>query len=151
MTIKLCGFILLTGLSAFAQWGGEQTRTANIRGGGRDGKCTIEVEVDDVAEVEIRGTVARLRTRAGQRATWRRFDCNQPMPTRPYDFRFKGIDGRGRQDLVRDPSNGGVAVIRIEDRKGGREGYTFDVMWRGGSNDDRYRDDRYRDGGYRRR
>ena len=141
MPTKLTSLILLTACSAFAQWGGEQTRTANIRGGGgdRDGKCTIEVEVDGAAEVEIRGTTARLRTRVGQRATWRRFDCNQPMPTRPYDFRFRGIDGRGRQDLVRDPANGGVAVIRIEDRKSGREGYTFDIMWRGGDNYDRRR------------
>jgi len=133
MTTKIALLTILAAGSAFAQWGGAQTRTANIRGGGGDGKCTIEVEVDSVAEVEIRGTVAHLRTRDGQRATWRRFDCNQPMPTRPNDFRFRGIDGRGRQDLVRDPSNGGVAVIRIEDNKGGREGYTFDVMWRGGS------------------
>jgi hypothetical protein len=64
------------------------------------------------------------------------------MPTRPYDFRFRGVDGRGRQDLVRDPGNGGVAVVRIEDRKGGREGYTFDIMWRGGS--DGGRNDRNR-------
>lgn len=124
---------LLTAAGAFAQWGGEQVRTANIRGGGGDGKCTIEVEVDGVAEITIRGTQARLRTRSGQPATFRRFDCNQPMPTQPYDFRFQGVDGRGRQDLVRDPNNGGAAVVRIEDTKGGREGYTFDITWRGGT------------------
>ncbi len=55
------------------------------------------------------------------------------MPTRPSDFRFTGVDGRGRVNLVQDPRNGGVAVIRIEDPKGGREGYTFDLEWRGGS------------------
>ncbi|MBL8241049.1 MAG: hypothetical protein JNM66_26745 [Bryobacterales bacterium] len=143
--MKLFPAVLLTGVSAFSQWGGEQMRTANIRGGGGDGKCTIEVEVDGVAEIEIRGSVARLRTRYGQPSTWRRFDCNQPMPARPYEFRFRGIDGRGRQDLVRDPNGGGAAVVRIEDAKGGREGYTFDIMWRGGT------DNRYRDGGYRRR
>ena len=27
----------------------------------------------------------------------------------------------------------GVAVVRIEDQKGGREGYTFDLEWRGNS------------------
>jgi len=139
-----CSLILFSGLAAFGQWGGEQTRQANIRGGsGGDGKCTIEVEVDDVAEIEIRGTMARLRTRAGQPAQFRRFDCNQPMPTRPYDFRFRGIDGRGRQDLVRDPGNNGVAVVRIEDSKNGREGYTFDIMWRGGSDGGRYDRRRY--------
>jgi len=142
--IKLCSLILLSGFSAFAQWSGDQTRNANIRGGGGgDGKCTLEVEVDGVAEVEIRGTTARIRTRDGQRAAWRRFDCNQPMPTRPYEFRFRGVDGRGRQDLVRDPGNGGVAIVRIEDPKGGRESYTFDITWRGGSDSGRYDKRRY--------
>lgn len=45
------------------------------------------------------------------------------------------MDGRGRQQLVRDPnSTGSVAVIRIEDRQGGSEGYTADIKWSGGSN-----------------
>ena len=119
-------------LPALGQFGGgASTRRAEIRGGGGDGKCTIEVEVDDVAEVEISGDTARLRTMAGRPANWRRFVCNRPMPPNPIDFRFQGVDGRGRQTLVRDPRNGGAAVVRIEDREGGSEGYTFDIMWRG--------------------
>lgn len=56
------------------------------------------------------------------------------MPSNPVDFRFRGIDGRGSQQLVRDPrSTGGIAVVRIEDSSGGSEGYTFDLEWRGGS------------------
>jgi hypothetical protein len=111
-----------------------QERRASMRGGGGDtGKCTIEVVVDGVADVEIRGDLARLRTVSGQPAQWRRFECNAVLPGNPGDFRFRGIDGRGRQDLLRDPrSNGGVAVIRIEDPKSGSEGYTFDIEWSGG-------------------
>jgi Protein of unknown function (DUF3011) len=124
----------------------ENTIRATIRGGGGDGKCTFEVEVDKVAEIEIRGDQGYLRTISGREARWRRLDCNQPLPSSPNDFRFKGVDGRGRQDLVRDPiSNRGVAVIRIEDPKGGREGYTGDITWRGGSDRSdfgRERDDR---------
>ena len=121
----------------------ENTIRANIQGGGGDGKCTFEVEVDKVAEVEIRGDQGHLRTISGREARWRRLDCNQALPSSPNDFRFKGIDGRGRQDLVRDPnSNRGVAVIRIEDTKGGREGYTGDLMWRGGSDRSDFRRDR---------
>lgn len=108
------------------------TKTADIRGGGGDGKCTIEVDVDDVAEVEISGNRAQIRTLSGGPASIRRFECNQEMPNNPNEFRFKGIDGRGRQSLVRNPGRG-AAVIRIEDSKGGREGYTFDIFWRGGS------------------
>lgn len=103
------------------------TDTASDRG-----KCTIEVVVDGVAEVEVRGTQGRLRTISGQPATWRRMDCNGPLPVDPVGFEFHGQEGRGRQDLLRSPEqNRGVAVVRIEDRDGGREGYKFDLEWRG--------------------
>lgn len=106
---------------------------ASITGGGGDGKCTIEVNVDGVAMVEVFQDQGRLITESGQPAEWRRMQCNQRMPANPYDFRFRGIDGRGNVSLVRDPAqNRGVALIRIEDRQGGREGYTFDLEWRGG-------------------
>jgi hypothetical protein len=119
---------------------------AVIRGGGspNGGKCTIEVNIDSVAEVEINGDVGRIRTLAGQPSQWRRFECSGVMPARPADFRFQGIDGRGRVQLVRDPrQNRGVAVVRIEDPQGGREGYTFDLIWQGGGFE---RDGRGRDG-----
>jgi hypothetical protein len=51
------------------------------------------------------------------------------MPANPVGFRFQGVDGRGRQSLVRDPRQGGVAVVEIEDKEGGAEGYTFDLVW----------------------
>jgi hypothetical protein len=111
-----------------------QDRKAIFRGSPMPdgGKCTIEVDVDDVAQVEISGDMGRIRTLSGQPAVWRRFECSSPMPPNMADFRFSGVDGRGRQTLVSDPRNNrGVAVIRIEDSKGGREGYTFDVEWRG--------------------
>src|SRR5260370_2783853 len=93
------------------------------------GKCTIEVVVDGAAEVEVRGDTANLRNLAGQPPRWRRFECNGPLPPNPLDFRFAGVDGRGRQQLVQDPRNGGVAVVRIEDPQNGSEGYTFDLFW----------------------
>lgn len=132
-------FLILTlacGLAFGQRWGGNDVSIrANIRGGGGDsGKCTAEVNVDGVAEVAIRGDEGRLRTVSGQPARWVRLDCNAPFPRNVSDFRFKGIDGRGRQDLIQDPRSGnGVAVVRIEDSQGGSEGYTFDIEWRGGS------------------
>lgn len=111
-------------------------RATMTGGGGGDGKCTFEVEVDGAAEVEIHGDTGSIRQLSGQKAVWRRLVCNQPLPNNPADFRFQGIDGRGRQELVRDPNqSGGVAVIRISDPKGGAEGYTGDITWRGGNND----------------
>ncbi len=114
--------------AVFAQ--NNQRQATIIGGGGPDrGKCTLEVVVDDVAQVEIRGTTATLRTLSGQPAQWRRFECTGAMPVNPANFRFAGVDGRGRQELVRDPRNGGVAVVQIEDKDGGTEGYTFDINW----------------------
>jgi hypothetical protein len=135
----------------------EMTRRANVGNGNPEsGKCTIEVVVDGTAEVTINGDTATLRNLQGQLPQWRRFECTSRMPNNPANFRFQGIDGRGRVDLVRDPRNGGVAVVRIEDRDGGAEGYTFDLIWggfdRGGypnytSNRPDYRPDYDRPGG----
>lgn len=134
--ISLAGWFMLAG-PTFAQQ--VATFRAQIRGGGDHGKCTIEVDVDGVAEIEIQGDQGRMRTLSGNPAGWRRMECNQPLPPNPVDFRFSGVDGRGRQTLLRDPSsNRGVAVVRIEDPQGGHEGYTFDIEWRG-AGDDFYR------------
>ena len=133
-------------LPVMAQRG--DTFRANIRGNGNSdsGKCTIEVRVDGAAEVEFGGDTGRLRTLAGAPAQWTRIDCSAPMPRGMRDFRFTGVDGRGRQSLVSDPrGNGGVAIVRIEDPKNGTEGYTFDLQWSGGSGGG-YTDDRYGNG-----
>ena len=62
-----------------------QSRRATFRGGEsrNEGKCTIEVVVDSVAEVEVRGDNAVLRTISGQPAQWRRFECSGRMPDNP--------------------------------------------------------------------
>lgn len=110
----------------------DNTIRASISGEGGDGKCTFEVEVEGIAEVEIRGDQGYLRTVSGLPARWRRLVCNQPLPEVPTGFRFKGIDGRGSQRLIREPAgNQGVAVVQIEDPKNGSEGYTGDIIWEG--------------------
>ena len=162
-------FCLLTAVVS-AQFGDSRRATMTGSRGDR-GKCTIEVEVDGVADVEVMGDTGRIRTLSGQPAVWRRFECSDAIPRNPADFRFRGIDGRGEVNLVADPRQGrGVAVVRISDPKGGREGYTFDLEWTGNSgsfpggggpfgrdrddyrrNDDRDRDYRRNDDrGYRR-
>src|SRR3984957_20727833 len=105
-------------------------RMTQVGGGAPDrGKCTVEVVVDGAAEVEIRGASAILRNLSGSAPQWRRFECTGPLPANPGGFRFAGVDGRGRQQLTREPRDGGAAVVRIDDPDNGSEGYTFDIMW----------------------
>ncbi len=116
-----------------------QRRATIVGGGDRDhGKCTIEVVVDGAADVEIRGDQGIIRNLSGQPAQWRRFECTAAMPPNAANFHFAGVDGRGRQQLNQEPRNGGPAVIRIEDPKGGSEGYTFDLTWGGNNNTSGY-------------
>lgn len=106
-------------------------RKAVITGGGDPGQgsCTLEVTVDGAADVEVRGDTAVLRNLSGQPPQFRRFECSAPLPANPAAFRFHGVDGRGRQELVRGPGDGGPAVVRIQDPDGGAEGYTFALTW----------------------
>ncbi|MGJ5815617.1 hypothetical protein [Paludibaculum fermentans] len=128
--------VLIAASSMVIPAGAQQvTRRAELTGNAVDGKCTIEVNVDGAAEVEVRGGEGRMRNLSGQPAVWRRFVCDGQMPANPHDFRFRGIDGRGNVQLLQDPrQNGGRIVFRIEDPQGGREGYTVDLEWRGSAN-----------------
>jgi hypothetical protein len=104
-----------------------------VGGGSADhGSCRIEVMVDGAAEVEIHGDAATIRNLGGQPSQWRRFECTSPMPANPASFRFTGMDGRGSQELVRGPQNGGGAVVRIQDSQSGAAGYTFELTWGSG-------------------
>jgi hypothetical protein len=130
------GFLTIATLVATSgiMSGQSYERRAMIRGGSPDrGKCTVEIVVDGAADVEVRGDSAVLRNLSGQPPQWRRFECTGPLPANPLNFRFSGVDGRGKQELIRDPRNGGVAVVRIEDPDNGSEGYTFDLTWSGGA------------------
>jgi len=152
MNIQVSKLVIAAMCASAAFAADVRTMRANITGGGiESGKCTIEVNVDQVAVVEIAGDQGRLITEQGQPSEWRRMVCTAPLPRNMADFRFSGVDGRGRQQLISDPRNNrGIAMVRIEDPKSGREGYTFDITWTGG--DDRPLDrgdgDR-RDGGRR--
>lgn len=107
------------------------SRRAVITGAGGDGRCTIEVSVDHAAEVEISGDLGVLTTTGGQPATWQRFQCNAPLPRKPVDFRFAGINGRGSMRLIQDPrATSGRAVVQINDPRGGRGNYAFELRWR---------------------
>jgi hypothetical protein len=129
-----------------------QTIHATVSGGTGNGKCTFEVVVAGVAEVQVRGDEGRLISLDGAPAEWRRLDCNQPLPQSANDFHFSGVDGHGKQNLEQSPNgNGGVAVIRIDnthgEKAGKAEGFTGDMTWKGGRYAENWHGDHDRDHG----
>src|SRR5262249_37584401 len=164
--ILTLGLIAALGMAANGQ-----SRKANIVGGGSpgSGRCTADVRVDSGAEVEVRGDTATLKNTAGAPPQWNRFECTSPMPINPQNFQFRPIEGRGRQNLTRDPNSaGGAATVRIQDDEGGSSNYGFELTWgqesrpyspppppdrqyqdRGPGPDRPYYEDRDRDRGYR--
>lgn len=129
------GQVLLTVLTAAALAGPAsaqiQQRARMIGGGSPNaGRCYAEVVVDGAAELQIYGETANLRNLSGGQPQWRRFECSSPMPANA-DVRVN-INGRGRAQLVASPRNGGPAVVRIEDSKGGAEVYQLEFQWTSG-------------------
>jgi hypothetical protein len=126
-------FFAVAALAAIIGSAEAQERRATFGESARpgEGKCTVDVVVDGAVEIEIRGDRAVMRNLSGTPPQWRRFICTGPLPANPDNFRFDPQEGRGRQELIRDPRRGGAAVVRIEDRSGGREGYKFDIYWSG--------------------
>src|SRR5260370_28437133 len=70
------------------------------------------------------------------------------MPPNPARIRFNA-QGRGRQEMLRDPSNGGVALVRIQDQEPGPGEYRFEITWTSGYGNpsrqyrNRWNDNRY--------
>jgi hypothetical protein len=91
--------------------------------------CTVSVMVDGAAEVEIHGERAMLRNLSGAPAHFGEFECSGPMPPDAPGFRFTAESGRGRQELIRPPREGGPAIVRIEDPEPGEGEYRFRLTW----------------------
>ncbi len=104
----------------------------------REGRCTISVIVDGASDVEIRGDHATLRDISGEPARWQRFECTEPLPYNPVGMRIRAVEGNGRMTLTHDTSNGGVAVVRVNNFGRGDEMYTFDVFWDNGGRSSNY-------------
>lgn len=124
-----CG--VLAAQSRFVEVQPKRTRDYDER---RDnGYCVIRLRVDDEVVVHIRGNRVGFETVRGREAYDEGSECSQPMPRGSAldNFRFRGVDGRGRVDLAEAPDSGNrfTARVRIQDSKGGDEGYTFRVQW----------------------
>jgi len=119
---------------AQTRWLDVQPRGTNDYDDNRtSGYCTVRLRVDDEVVVHIRGSRLGFETVRGRDARDEGSECSQAMPTGSAldNFRFRGVDGRGRVTLAESPTSGNryTARVRIQDTKGGDEGYTFKVEW----------------------
>jgi hypothetical protein len=95
------------------------------------GRMTWRGRVDDVVELEIRDTSARERRVSGQPTYGVRVQFDGALPRREVNVRVNRLRGRGRVEVIEQPSNsnGYVAVIRITDSDRGADDYEIEVSW----------------------
>ena len=96
------------------------------------GQCDIRLQVDNEAEVSVRGDQVMIRTLAGRDPRDEGSECNEPLPDRGLQgFGFEVKETRGDIRLVAEPSprNGFRAIVRIRDSKGGEGRYIFRLVW----------------------
>lgn len=133
----LAALLLSGGVPALAQTDWQEIqpkRTRDYDDRKSEGYCAIRVWVDDLVIIHTRGDRVAFETVRGQRARDAGTECSQPMPAGDAlaDFKWRGIDGRGRVELLEEPDrrNRYTAIVRIEDRKGGGEEHHFRLTWR---------------------
>jgi hypothetical protein len=144
----LAGMMLAAGVPLAAQSDWQEVRPKRTRDYDdrkSEGYCAIRVWVDDLVIIHTRGDRVAFETVRGQRARDAGTECSQPLPgaNAISDFKFRGIDGRGRVELLEEPDrrNRFTAIVRIEDTKGGGQEHHFRLTWRnlrpgsGGGND----------------
>lgn len=131
-------------------WGyGRGNENGNGRGNGKDqrredrrydtgvdardaGGLRFTANVDDVAEIQIRGRRVNVITRSGRRLADVQYDvrgAGLPNYARPLDLRR--FAGRGNVVIAQYPRewNDWTAIVRIDDSRGGPDSYDFDLRW----------------------
>ncbi len=111
------------------------------------GQCDIRLQVDNEAEVSVRGDMVFIHTISGRDPRDDGSECNLPFPDRDLvGFNFEVMDSRGEIRLAAGPSprNRNTAVVYIRDSAGGEGRYHFRLSWaiQGGGDERREGPDR---------
>jgi hypothetical protein len=87
--------------------------------------------VDGEIEIELRGSAARERHISGQAPFDVRTSTGWSLPRRDVSVRVSRLRGRGRVEVLEQPTsrNGYVAVIRISDPERGADDYELEITW----------------------
>src|SRR5262245_40717145 len=69
------------------------------------GQCDIRLQIDNEAEVSVRGDMVYIRTISGRDGRDDGSECNEPLPGRNLEgFRYEVRDSRGEIRLLSEPS-----------------------------------------------
>jgi hypothetical protein len=96
------------------------------------GQCDIRLQVDNEAEVSVRGDMVFIHTISGRDPRDDGSECNLPLPDRGLaGFNYEVKDSRGEIRLVAEPSprNRNTAVVYIRDSAAGEGRYHFRLSW----------------------
>ncbi|HEX9005112.1 MAG TPA: hypothetical protein VGB07_34700 [Blastocatellia bacterium] len=111
--------------SANAQWPANQAPNAGVS------RFRWEGVVDGTSTVRIRGRQVNVQTRAGLPVQRQQYNFSDPLPRAAVDVQLVVLEGRDGVRLIEEPreNNDFTAVVRIDDRSGGRDLYRFELRW----------------------
>jgi hypothetical protein len=107
--------------------------------GGRDRNQPIESGgrfwwrgvVDGADRIRLTGDQVSIEHIEAQQVRDDSYDLSNPLPRRAVTVTLRKIRGRGRIDIVEQPSpaNRYSVAVLLEDKKGGTDTYEFELLW----------------------
>ncbi|MBS1809209.1 MAG: RICIN domain-containing protein [Acidobacteria bacterium] len=99
--------------------------------GSSSGSFTWQGRVDDVVELEVQGNRIYPRVLSGRPVSSARNNMNISLPRREVNVGAELRRGRGRVEVVEQPSsrNNYTAIIRVRDTQGGADDYEIEIYW----------------------
>ncbi len=87
--------------------------------------------VDGSDYVRIRGNAVTIQHVAARNVADASYDLPSPLPRNPVNIQLNKLRGRGRVELVEQPSaaNNYTAVVLIQDAQSGDDFYEFELSW----------------------
>jgi hypothetical protein len=91
--------------------------------------------VDDEVQLIIRGNSVEVKTISGSTYNNGNYNFTSNLPTRKVDVFVDKKKGRGKAEVIQQPSraNDFTTVIQIRDKDGGARDYEVEVFWREGN------------------
>jgi hypothetical protein len=103
----------------------------NYGGGYQSGVFRWRGRVDGSDYIYLRGSRVDIRHLQAQPIVNSTYDLPSPLPRTPVNVQLRRLRGRGRVQLVQQPTaqNGYTAGILIEDNDAGADDYEFELSW----------------------